>query len=516
MVMNHDIIVIGGGHNGLVAAATLQKAGRRVLLLERREKLGGIAAALEIHPGYRLPGLLHETSAFRRAVIDELSLHRSGLALLEREPPVLAAAREGKGTLLPRGKAFASAAVDGVSEDDARGYADLMSFLSRAGEALRPVFSAAPPDFDRPSAGEIFSLLRTGIGIRRLGKKDLPELLRAAPMPVADLVRERVEDERLQAAIAVPALRGSFLGPYSPWSAFPLFYQAAGHEHGGVQGGGAAVVDALTRAALALGVTVRTGARVERIEIRRGEATGVRLDSGESFGARRVVATCDPRTVFLDLVDPVEVPPSLTGEAERYRGRGTTAMVHLALSGALEIAGRPGTPFERARICDSLEEAERAFDACKGRRLPAAPLLEVWVPTVSDPTLAPPGHHVVSIIVHFVPHDLEGGWRDEKRDELRKIVLDRLSLYAPGVLDRIVGASCLTPRDLEDVYGLRNGHPDHGEHAVDQLLLFRPFASCGHYATPIRGLYLGGSGSHPGGGITGAPGLLAARAVLAG
>ena len=510
--MVHDVIVLGGGHNGLTAAGLLARRGRKVLVLERRPAPGGLAGGEEFHPGFRSPGVLHDTACLRRSVIEKLELTRFGLHLRAERTPVFAPQEDGRGMLLHADPQRTRDELRRHSAHDAEHYVGFCEFL----RALTPFVSAqldAPAPLIAPSrAGEFVDLFRRGLALRRLGRELVYDCLRLGPMSAADWLGEHFEDGLLKATLAAPALLGTWSGPHSAGTATLILMRecTAAAE---VAGGSAALVDALTEACQAAGVELRTGAEVARIDVVAGRVHGVTLADGEEIAARAVASSLDPRRTLLDLVPPRDLPPGLEAPLRAWRCRGTTAKVDLALDAPLEFAGRPGELFESVRICADLDELERAFDPVKYRALPEVPHLDVLVPTLADPSLAPAGQHVASVLVHFVTRDLDGGWNDAARALLLERTIDRLRRVAPTCVDRIVGHRVLTPEDLEREYGTTGGHVHHGEHGLDQMFSLRPTASCARYATPLQGLYLCGSGSHPGGGITGAPGMLAAAAM---
>lgn len=511
--MSFDAIVVGAGQNGLAVAARLGRAGRRVLVVERREVPGGLAGAVEFHPGYTAPGILHDTGLLRRGTVEKLGLDRHGLALCPA-PPLYIAEAGGPGLLLHRDAAAAEAEIAGRSPRDAKAYAAWRAFLARVTPLLESFLGAAPPPLVPSRPGDFLGLARRGFPALKLGRKDLIELARVAPMCVADYLNEQLETPLLVEALAAPAVAGTFAGPWSSGTTTNLLLA----EHGSgerIQGGPPALISALLAAVEAAGGEIRTGAAVARIRTASGRVSGVELASGESIDAPVVVATCDPKQAFLKLLAPGELPVAVEHEFEHLRCRGTAAKVHLALSGPLEPAGRPGESFEAISIGGGhVDDLERAYDAAKYRRFSEKPHLDVRIPTVADETLAPAGHHVVSILASFAPYDLEGGWTDGQREALGEAVLRQLERHAPGVREKIVAREVLTPVDLEERYGVTGGQLHHIEPALDQLLFLRPSASAAGYRTPVPGLFLGGSGSHPGGGVNAAPGLLAAEAVL--
>lgn len=507
--MSRRTVVIGGGPNGLAAATLLARAGHAVTLLERRAVLGGVAAGEEFHPGFRTPGLLHESATLRRAFASRLELERHGLVLEKRPADVLAAARDGPGLVVPRDPHAASE----LGERDAAAYSAWRAFLGRVRPFVLRALSEPPPELDPRAPGEILELLRAGVALRRLGERDMLELLRVGPMAVADWMKDTFESERLRAALAAPALTGTWLGPWSAGSAACLL----GHEcsiEREARGGAAAVVRALASAARAAGVDVRLESAALRLHVADGAVRGVELADGEVLVTERVLSTLDPRRTFLELVPREHLDSELGAAVAAWRVRGTTAKVHLALDGPPRWRGREEARIARVITGETLDELERAFDAVKYDALSERPLLDVSVPTFAAEGLAPPGKHVVSVLVHYAPRALAGGWTDAARDTLERRVLDALEELAPGIGARVLACETLSPADIEERYGLSGGHVHHGEHALDQLFFLRPTRFCNRYATPIAGLYTGGSGSHPGGGVTCAPGALAARALL--
>lgn len=509
--MSADVIILGAGQNGLAAAARLAGAGKRVLVLEGRTAPGGLCAADEFHPGYTVPGVLHDEGLLRPEIAARLGLARHGLKLVPL-PPVLLAERGGPGLLLPRGAEAARAELAARSPKDADAYARYRAFLARIAPLIAGLFTRTPPPI-APKGSELIRLAPHGIKALRLGRKDTTELARVAPMCVADFLNEQFETPLLVEGLAAPAVVGTFNGPWSSGTAANLLLTECGPGLA-VEGGPPALITALVALAKASGAEVRTGARVVRIRMASGRVVGVELEGGETIDAPTVLSTCDPKQTFLELLAPGTLPITIEEEFRHIRARGTAAKLHLALAGSLELAGRPGA-FEAIRIGGGhVDELERAFDAVKYRSFSSRPHLEIRVPTVSNPRLAPAGHHVVSILASFAPVGLEGGWTAEKKSAFTEAVLAVLEEHSPGVRGKIVAQELLTPADLEERYGVTGGQLHHVEPALDQLLFMRPTASSARYKTAVPGLYLGGAGSHPGGGVNPAAGLLAAEAVL--
>jgi phytoene dehydrogenase-like protein len=522
-----DVIVVGAGQNGLAAAARLAGAGRKVVVLERRDAIGGLAGMIELHPGYRVPGILHDEGRVSPRAATKLGLERHGLAFRDA-PPVLLAEAGGRGILVGSGGGNGRLGADGAdgaeaaaeirarSRHDGESYARYRGFFARLRPLLESVMSSPPPPLSPASAGDFWEIAKRGGKLWRHGRHDTLELMRVAPMCVADFLDEQFETPLLVEGLAAPAVIGTWAGPWSAGTNTNLLLaEAVPGRH--LVGGPPALVAALERAARAAGAEIRTGAEVVRLRIENGRAAGVALAGGETLDAATLVLTCDPKRAFLELIAPGTLPIRIEDEYRRIRARGTAAKVHLALSGPLELAARPAQAFEHIRIGGGhVDDLERAFDAIKYHEVSPRPHLEIRVPTVADPNLAPAGHHVVSILASYAPHDVAGGWTDKRRADFLESVLATLESHAPDVRRRIVAQELLTPGDLEARYALTGGQLHHGEPALDQLLVMRPTPSAARYATSVPGLYLGGSGSHGGGGVTFAPGLLAAAAALAG
>lgn len=503
--MSGPVVVVGAGPNGLVAATKLARAGRRVTLVERREVVGGLAAFEEIHPGYRVPGPLHDSWCFSPVVAKELGL---GTGFADGDSPLLALGGDREPILLS-GRPEAD-----LGERDGGSWRGWRSFLDRVGPLLRDVLHRPPPGLAPAGLGELLDLAGRGLALRRLGRDDMTELTRVGTMCVADWLNERFENPLLVEALAAPAVLSTFTGPWSAGTAANLLFHETLRSRPFV-GGTATLLDALKSAAESAGVELRTGSRVREIPVSDGRVSGAVLESGDRIDARVVVATCDPRQAILDLLDPRVLAAETERQLRVLRARGTTAQVRLALDGPLEFEGFDGEVPERIHLGGGhVDELERAFDAAKYRRWAEKPHLDIRWPTLSNPGLAPDGGHVVSILASAAPIEIDGGWTDAERSRLEAAVLDRLTEHAPTVRDRIVAVETLSPADVEERYGTTGGHLHHGEHALDQLLMLRPGPCASGYATPIGGLFLGGSGTHPGGGLTGIPGLLAAGAVL--
>ncbi|MCM2270742.1 MAG: NAD(P)/FAD-dependent oxidoreductase, partial [Thermoanaerobaculia bacterium] len=485
--MSYDAIVLGGGPNGLAAAVRLGSAGRKVLLVERRATLGGLSGTIEFHPGYRVPGLLHDDGLVSPRVAARLGLEGHGLAFADA-PPVYLAEADGRGVLLARDPARNGGELDA---HDAAAYAAYRGFMTRLAPLVERLMTSPPPPLSPAGFGEYREIARHGLAVWKLGRAETLEVLRVAPMCVADFLQERFRSPLVVAGLAAPAVLGTWAGPWSAGTNTNLILAEAAPGRP-VAGGPAALVAALESAARAVGVEIRTGCEVSRLRLGDdGRVEGVVLDGGEAIDAARVVATCDPKRALLGLVEPGALPVRLEEEFRRLRMRGTAAKIHLALSGPFELAARPGERFAAVRVGGGHVDAlERAFDAVKYRHVSDDLQLEIRVPTVDDPALAPAGHHVVSIVAGYAPFDLEGGWSAERNARLLAQVLATLEPHAPALRSRLVASQVLSPFDLEREYAVTGGQLHHGEPALDQLFVMRPAPSAARYATPVPGLFL--------------------------
>ena len=513
------VIIIGAGHNGLAAAFYLARAGMKPLVLEARAEVGGGAVTGEIHPGFRGPTLSHEVLLQAR-VMRDMDLARHGLELLSPAARVCALSPGGPPLILHDD---AAASADSIRTLDARAadaYVRYREAVDGATGVVAALLDAPPPDIDAPSAGDLWHLLKTGRRFRALGKRDGYRLLRWLPMPVADFLEEWFANDLLEAVIAGTGVSGTMLGPRSAGSALVMILRDAHRRLSGgaslhVKGGPGALTRAMTSAAAAAGAEIRTGSPVERILVREERIAGV-VAGGAEIPARVVVSAVDPRTTFLRLMDPLDLAPDFAAKVRNYRASGTLAKVNLALSALPRFTGvaDPQALSGRVHIGPDLDYLERAFDHVKYGEMSSAPWLDVTIPSILDPQLAPPGAHVASVYVHCAPYTLRAGDWDAARQPLLASAMNVLEAYAPGVTSLVVGAQVLTPRDLEGEYGFGGGHVFHGELSPDQLFTMRPLLGYGRYDSPVRDLYLCGGGTHPGGFLTGASARLAAGEIL--
>jgi phytoene dehydrogenase-like protein len=524
----YDAIVVGGGHNGLVAAAYLARAGRRTLLLERRDHVGGAAETASLG-GVRVPRLADTVGRLRPSVVRDLDLRSHGLRLVAPDVRVFAPQPDGRAVTLWSDQVRTVEGLRSWSAADADAWPDFDRLVRSLGRFLAELAAETPPDIKAPGIGDALTGLKLGRTFRGLGKHDSHTILRVLPMAVADFVAEAFTTDPLRAAIAWRGVRHSFLGPWSAGSTAILLGDAAGNDGGAAGqtvfavGGPGAVSEALGAAARAAGAEIRCSAEVATILSRDDRVTGVALADGEEIAASVVVSGVDPKRTLVDLADPVTVGPSMRWRAGNYRTPGVVAKVNLVVDRIPRFTAAGGDEqLLRGRIlaAPGIDAIERAFDAAKYGRTSETPVLEATIPSLVDPSLvegAPAGTHVVSVSAQYAPAVLrDGAWDDDGRaDDFADRVLGVLDGLAPGIAASVTAREVITPLDLEREYGLTGGHPLHGEQTLDQFFLWRPFLGSARYRLPIEGLYLCGSGAHPGGGITGQPGQNAAREILA-
>ena len=517
-----DVIVIGGGANGLVAASRLGKAGRRVLLLEKSESPGGQGSVVEFAPGFRAAPLGIDPGWLPSKIATGLGL--TGLDPVARDTPLTVAIEPGAFLTLSREAVRAAAAIGAHSKSDAAKWGSFTKQLRNLSGFLEVLYQTPAPDVDIRSLGELLPLLSLGRKFRALGKQDMIEFLRTLPLSVCELLDDWFECAPLKAAVAAGGIQDFQQGPRSGGTGFVLLHHLVGTEVGAVRGrvpwrsGPEAFTAAAVGAAERFGVTVRIAAPVARILVHDDEVTGVVLQSGEEIAAKAVLSTADPATTFLDWVDPVWLDPEFVHAVSNIRHRGCTAFVLFALDALPEF---PGLSSKDAlagivSLTPDLVALERAADAAKYGAVSDRPHVELTVPTVLWPALAPSGRHVAVARVQYAPYRLKDGaaWNDARREALADTVSSAIEAIAPGFRSRVLDRVMWSPLDLERRFGLREGASSQGELGLDQILFMRPVAGWGHHATPISGLNLGGAGTHPGPGVLGGAGWLAAERLL--
>jgi phytoene dehydrogenase-like protein len=506
----YDCIVIGAGHNGLVCAARLAGAGRRVLVLEAGAEVGGAAVTRTFHPQFRVSSGAHLLHLMPAKLMRELGLEGFGLRMAGLALPTTALSADGAGLTL-------GASLPGA---DAGAFAAYDARMRRFGAALAPVLAGLAPRLGTDRWADRLALLGLGWRIRRLGRTDMRELLRIGGMNIFDLLQEHFTSPVLQGALGMDAVLGSNFGPRSPGTVLTLLYRLAAESAAGgtglaqPQGGMGALCNALAKAAQAAGATIRTDARVARILVENDCASGVELSSGERFAAAVVVSNADPKTTFLDLLGARHLDNGFVRRVTHLRTKGLAAKLHLALSAPPRFTG-VGEEQLRGRllIAPSLEYIEHAYNHAKYGEYSTAPVMEITVPTQNDPGLAPAGQHVLSAIVQYAPFALKGGW-DSQRQAFTDLCVATLERHAPGIRNSILGVEMLTPADIEAQFRISGGHWHHADLAFDQFLMVRPVPGATQHRTPLAGLYLCGAGCHPGGGVMGIAGRNAASQIL--
>jgi phytoene dehydrogenase-like protein len=523
----YDAIIVGGGHNGLVAAAYLARAGRRVLLLEKRPLVGGAAVSEQIFPGFTFSVFSYVVSLLRPEIIRDLELPKHGLHILPLESTV---------TPMLNGDYIAGWGDHDQSRRelarhslrDADAYDEYGLLMQHMAQAVRPILSMLPPDPTSMSPRDLMGLLKFGGHMRSLGAEKFNALHKLMTMSSADFLDEWFETDVLKATKSASGIIGTFLGPRSPGTAYVLLHHYMGEidgvfrAWGFAKGGTGSVSESIASAARSFGAEIRCDAPVAKVITSGGRATGVALENGDEFHAGTIVSGLDPRRSFMQLVDPKELPADFSDAIRKYKFRGSSAKVNLALSelprftclkdkdsGLQAMAARGAFS-----ISPSMDYVERAYDDAKYGEFSRRPYMDIIFPSMIDPGMAPPGKHVMSAFVQYAPYHLNGGWTDAKREALGDAVIDTISKFAPNIKQAILHRQVITPLDIERITGLTEGNIFQGELALHQLFFFRPAPAWSRYSTPIDGYWQCGSGTHPGGGIMGASGRLAAMEIL--
>lgn len=526
MANRYDVIVAGGGHNGLVTAACLARAGRRVLVLERRELVGGCSVTEPLWPGYRVSTAAYLSSLMQDRIVRELELPKYGYRVDAKDPPFFSAFPDGRYLYTWQDQRRTLEEIAKFSRRDAEAYPRFEAHLERLASVVEQLLLVTPPEFPPQSLSDYADYLRLFAKFRRLSRRDTVALVKIFTQSAAQLLEEWFESEQLKVTLATDGVIGANGGPRSPGTAYILLHHCMGGVEGHrgvwgfVRGGMGALSESIAAAARAAGAEIRLNAPVAHIEVRDGQVTGVVLESGEEIPARVVASCLDPKVTFLKLVESRHLPEEFLEAIRKFRCEGTSLKINLALHGLPDFKALPGAPAPHHRatmhICPSLDYIERAWDAAKYGRPSDSPLLEMTVPTMYDPSLAPPGKHIMGIFLQYAPYTLaEGDW-DTLREPFTERVLDVIEEYVPNFRAMIEHRQTLTPLDLERRFGITGGNIFHGEMSLDQMFFFRPVPGWGRYRMPVRGLYLCGSGAHPGGGVMGAPGYNAAREILRG
>jgi phytoene dehydrogenase-like protein len=518
----YDVAIVGGGHNGLVCAAYLARAGKRVVVLERRERVGGAAMSEEVFPGFRFSVFSYVVSLLRPEIIRELDLPRHGLEILPLD---------GTFTPMPSGDylwrvndhAKTQREIRRHSRLDAEAYDEYGKAMVEMARFVKPILNMTPPDPLSLNPRELMKLLFLGRRFRGLADVDRYNQVQLMTMSAVDFLDQWFETDVLKATMSASGIIGTFLGVRSPGTAYVLLHHYMGEIDGAfrswgfARGGTGAISNAIAAAAREAGVEIRTEAAVARIAVRNGEASGVVLTSGDEIDARMVLSSVDPNLTFLKFVDAKELPGDFVDEVRRYKFRGSSGKVNIALDALPDFTCLPGEgPHLRGAlsISPSVDYMERAYDQAKYGEFSRRPYIDMVIPTLTDPSIAPPGKHILSCFVQYAPYKLASGTWDEQREAFGDTVVDTIAEYAPNIKNIIRHRQVLTPLDLEREFGLTEGNIFQGELTLEQLFFARPVPGWAQYETPIRKLWMCGSATHPGGGIMGAPGRNAALRIL--
>lgn len=508
MTDRYDAIVVGGGHNGLVCSALLAKAGKQVLVLEANDQVGGAAVTREFTDDYSVSACAHLLYQLQPSVRKDLKLSPR---LASEDMTTIALGDDGQHVRI-QGKT-----IDGVSDSDAESYRGFHKRMTRFANLLRTYFNKTPPRLGTRDFKDLKTLGQLGFDIRRLGKTEMREFLRLIGMNIHDELTERFESSLLKGALSLDSVLGTHLGPRSPNTILTYLYRLAG-DQGRVAspvGGMGSISEELAKVARESGVTIRTGMPVCRIVIDNGRVAGVETDNGERFDSMTVISNADPKRTIMELVGARHVETGFVHRIHHLRMRGNAAKLHLALDVLPEIPGLSRHEYaERIVIAPDEHYVERAFNPAKYGESSPDPVLEITFPSYRDTSLAPTGKHVMSAVVQYAPYELKGGWTDAARQQFEAATIRTIERYMPDIAQRITASELLTPADIEREFHITGGHWHHGELTLDQFLFVRPVCGAAQYRMPVDGLYLCGAGAHPGGGVSGAAGRNAARAIL--
>lgn len=526
MPKSYDCIVIGGGHNGLIASSYLGKAGLKTLLLERRHVLGGCSVTEEIFPGFKFSVASYIVSLLRPEVIRDLELPRHGLEIIPLPSTFCPSPNKDKNYILRTDDAGENyRAISQLSKHDAEALPMFSRQMTRICRFVKPILSMVPPQVESFNPMEIYKLLDLGKKFRDLGPDVMHDIIRLFTMSAVDYLDDWFESDRLKAAMAVSGIIGTFLGVRSPGTAYVLLHHYMGEIDGVYRswglpiGGMGGIATAIANSARANGVEIRTSAGVKEIIVRNGKTTGVLLENGEEINATVVASGLDPHNTFLRLMQPSDLEPSFREGLTRFRYRGSSGKVNLAVDKLPSFKCLPGDGKHLRgdiSIAPSLDYLEQAYDDAKHGEFSKKPFINVVIPSVLDPGVSPPGKHVVSCFVQYAPYHLKEGdsWDDKRRDAFGDAVCNVLEEYMPGIKESILYRQVLSPLDMERDFGITEGNIFHGELSLEQMFFLRPVPAHAHYRTPIKQLYMCGSGVHPGGGVMGASGMIGAKEIL--
>jgi phytoene dehydrogenase-like protein len=520
----YDVIVIGGGPNGLVASAYLAKAGRSVLLLEKREMVGGIAVTEEFFPGYKFSSLANGAGHLSPAVVADLNLARNGLEILPTDPLIFSPLPDGNHLTIWQDTDRTAQEIARFSEADAVAYPSFVKLMTKFSRIVAGLKNITPPDLPDLDLGDMRELLKVANPVRGLGRKNISQLLRVLPMPISDLLNEWFESDIVKGAISVSAVNNSSWGPQEAGTAYTFLHNWSGtnsslfRSSGQVKGGMGSLTQAIAKAARGFGVEIQTDTEVAEITMQDDVATGVVLANRDQISAKAVVSAADMRTTFLKLLDPYYLDQMFVKHVQNIKYRGTLARVHFALDQLPAFTALNGDAQQllsgHVQIAPTMRYLQDAFDPAKYGQYSEQPYLDIQIPTLTDPSLAPEGKHLMSVSVKYMPYRLKQGNWNELRETLGQLAIQTISEYVPDFQKVVQQTRVITPLDMESVYNLPEGNLVHGEMTLDQFMWMRPIPGYGQYRGPLTGLYLCSSATHPGGGVTGINGKNAARELL--
>jgi len=520
-INKYDAIIIGGGHNGLTAAAYLSKAGKKVLVLEKRYILGGAAVTEEIFPGFKFSVCSYVVSLLKSNIIRELQLPKFGLELLPLESTFTPL--DGDYLLRTSDCDETYRQISRHSPKDAEAYMRFAPLMGQVGMSVRPILETIAPNPQKPSFYDLLSIKKLFKHFNSLDSKQFEYLCKLMTMSSADFLDEWFEYEPLKATMAASGIIGTFMGPKSPGSAYVMLHHYMGEIDGafrawGFQRGGTGEVSmAIARAAEYYGATIKTEITVKQVIVKNKKAVGVYLENGDEYQADTIISSLDPKLTFLKLINRKDLPDDFVKDIKNFCIRGSSGKVNLALDSLPNFTSLPGDGPHLSgaiSISPNYNYLEKAFDDAKYGNFSQKPYMDIILPSVLDPDMAPPGKHVMSCFVQYAPYNIKGGWDEHKKLAFGDAVIDTISEYAPNIKDIILDRQILTPKDLEETFSLTQGNIFHGELTLQQLFSLRPAAKWADYKTPIKNYFQCGSGTHPGGGITGSPGEMAAKKIL--
>ncbi len=525
MAGKYDAIIIGAGHNGLVTACYLGRAGWRVLVLERRPLVGGACVTEELWPGFKVSTAAYVNSLFRKEIIRDLKLQEHGFAVLERSPSSFTPFPDGRYLLLGPDAEMTRREIAKFSPRDAENYGRYEAMLERVADVVEPTLNETPPDLLRPGLRDLWRLWKLGRRFRKLGSAGMAEAIEVLTGPARPILDRWFESEQLKGTLATDAIIGAMAAPSMPGTAYVLFHHVMGETNGkrGVwgylRGGMGGLTQALASVARGAGVEIRCGVEVKEILVERERAAGVVLTGGEELRAATIASNADANVTFTRLLAPQHLPVDFLEAVKRISYESASLKINVALSELPDFKACPGTqpgPQHRGtiHICPDQDYIERAYDDAKYGRPSERPLLECTIPSVVDPSVAPPGKHLMSMFIQYAPYKLKGTTWDEQREPFADRCFDLLNEYAPNFKRSVIARQVLTPLDLERMFSLTGGNIFQGAMSLNQLFFFRPLPGWAGHRTPLKGLYLCGSAAHPGGGVMGAAGMNAARVIL--